>query len=103
MWRRLRALRAWPRLGTSTGGYADQADTPRHEGVSGESRQLRVVSVEHALGSVQLPGHVLGVVADRPVRELECHVRDVRPQQVRLDERLHPVPDLLAGTVEVEC
>ena len=29
-------------------------------------------------------------------------MRDVRPQHVRLDERLDPVPDLLAVTVEVE-
>ena len=58
--------------------------------------------VEHALGAVQLPGDILGVVADRPVRATERHVRDVRPQHVRLDERLDPVPDLLAVTVEVE-
>ena len=64
--------------------------------------QLAAEAVEHALGSVQLPGYVLGVVADRPVRAAERHVRDVRPQHVRLDERFDPVPDLLAVTVEVE-
>ena len=70
----------------------------------GVSRQgeLGAVAVEQALGSVQLPGYVLGVVADRPVRAPERHVRDVRPQHVRLDERFDPVPDLLAVTVEVE-
>lgn len=58
--------------------------------------------VERALGAVQLPGDIVGVAADRPVRATERHVRGVRPQHVRLDERLDPVPDLLAVTVEVE-
>src|SRR4029450_7772987 len=54
--------------------------------------QLGAEAVEHALGSVQLSGYVLGVVADRPVRAAERHVRDVRPQHVRLDERFDPGP-----------
>jgi hypothetical protein len=68
------------------------------------SRQgaLGAVAVEQALGSGQLPGYVLRVVADRPVRAPERHVRGVRPQPMRLDERFDPVPDLLAVTVEVE-
>src|SRR5437868_6911851 len=66
-------------------------------------RLLAVVSVEGALGSVELPGHVVGVVADRPVRELERHVGHICPHQMRLDERFQAIPDLLAGTVEIKC
>jgi len=65
-------------------------------------RRARRRSGRAALGSVQLPGYVLGVVADRPVRAPERPVRDVRPPYVRLDEPFDPVPDLLAVTVEVE-
>src|SRR6185503_5141494 len=69
---------------------AGAAGTARQFGRQGE---LGTVAVEQALGSVQLPGYVLGVVADRPARAPQRHVRDVRPQHVRLDERFDPVPD----------
>ena len=64
--------------------------------------ELGAEAVEHAVGSVQLPGDILGMVTDRPVGAPERHVRRVRAQHTRLEERFDPVPDLLAVTVEVE-
>ncbi len=67
-----------------------------------QQRCAPALPVEDALGAIQLPGDILGVVADRPVRATERQVRDVRPQHARLEEWLDLIPDLLAVTVEVE-
>src|SRR4051794_37525327 len=65
-------------------------------------RLLGLVPIEHALGAVELAGHVVGVVVHLPGREPQRVVRDVCPKHARLDARgLDDVPDRLIVPVEV--